>query len=839
MSCTETFWNLLERHEIKVPIIQRDFAQGRTQGAVPRIRENFVSTLIEMVKDKSRSTNLDFIYGTTSGGVLTPLDGQQRLTTLFLLHWYLALGSKDPRDKILKLKRFSYATRQSSRDFCRTLLEKSAGSPREFNRTDNVALYIEDRSWFLPHWKKDPTVAGMLVMLHSVQQELYASGVVANDELWEKLVSASNPPITFSFLDMGAHGLTNSLYVRMNGRGRSLTDFDAFKARLQYEFGEQTIANHAAKTWKQNLDGKWLHLFWKLIIESDEGRTPGGRCERVDSTYLGFFRNLALDFPKALLLHPEDRGKQGEDLPHLTVAFETLDTLAGDSESDSLLARIDAALKPISLFTSKNEAKDRRFTNLLLAFCKSPTLKQRLLFRAIAGYLNERGKSWEESELRSRARILRNLAEDIELSEDDLARTIDAAIRLLLSNSSVDELAGFVNTGIFSDRQLLEEIDKLRLIEDEPYRWDDFLAAENHSFFRGRIDFLIELASANGEGDHFDASFREHTEICRAVFDDTILSDPTKRLLLRQALFTLDLKTPGFSPRYPFFIRKHDSYEDRSFGRTQQDWRSHFLVPSSHRQAYTDADCTLPLLAEFCKMVAASHAHPDERRDGRYSFPSPSPENVWRAIKDFLGHHRMEAALKASPRRKAWQRLLVKWPEAFESGSGILRINKYQGRYWMLSSEKRIGKWAFELHMASLKKDLDANVGLRDVATFGFINGWCLAPTGEKNSKQISLRIHNQFHPASKDDESDESLFAITVQSLSNGRLPLELLEKARTLFRPEEPTCGDSHNAFQEPAAGQRSFTIESIPQSKVPELARQFLKAIHDAAPLPPAER
>jgi hypothetical protein len=30
------------------------------------------------------------VYGDVRAGVLQPLDGQQRLTTLFLLHWYVA-----------------------------------------------------------------------------------------------------------------------------------------------------------------------------------------------------------------------------------------------------------------------------------------------------------------------------------------------------------------------------------------------------------------------------------------------------------------------------------------------------------------------------------------------------------------------------------------------------------------------------------------------------------------------------------------------------------------------------------------------------------------------------
>ena len=51
-----------------------------------------------------------------------PLDGQQRLTTLFLLHWYAAKRENIPAGQWEVLKKFSYATRPSARRFCEQLL---------------------------------------------------------------------------------------------------------------------------------------------------------------------------------------------------------------------------------------------------------------------------------------------------------------------------------------------------------------------------------------------------------------------------------------------------------------------------------------------------------------------------------------------------------------------------------------------------------------------------------------------------------------------------------------------------------------------------------------------
>ena len=64
--------------------------RGAPTAAVKEIRSNFLDVLHEAVTG-GEPVGLDFVYGEVENGTLRPLDGQQRLTTLFLLHWYLAL----------------------------------------------------------------------------------------------------------------------------------------------------------------------------------------------------------------------------------------------------------------------------------------------------------------------------------------------------------------------------------------------------------------------------------------------------------------------------------------------------------------------------------------------------------------------------------------------------------------------------------------------------------------------------------------------------------------------------------------------------------------------------
>ena len=73
--------------KITIPIIQRDYAQGRKDKGF--IRKNFLKSIKDSL-EKNENLTLDFVYGNTEGEKFFPLDGQQRLTTLWLVYWYLS-----------------------------------------------------------------------------------------------------------------------------------------------------------------------------------------------------------------------------------------------------------------------------------------------------------------------------------------------------------------------------------------------------------------------------------------------------------------------------------------------------------------------------------------------------------------------------------------------------------------------------------------------------------------------------------------------------------------------------------------------------------------------------
>ena len=127
---TYTLWNTLQQYKVIIPIIQRDYAQGRKDDRqIEQIRKGFIKNLFDHLVS-SVPLELDFIYGALHQDELELLDGQQRLTTLFLLHWYLANRTEEQLQKIeikKNLSQFTYQTRVSSRMFISELIQPADG----------------------------------------------------------------------------------------------------------------------------------------------------------------------------------------------------------------------------------------------------------------------------------------------------------------------------------------------------------------------------------------------------------------------------------------------------------------------------------------------------------------------------------------------------------------------------------------------------------------------------------------------------------------------------------------------------------------------------------------
>ena len=309
-----SFLNLIDTNKILIPKIQRDYAQGRLDHKSSEIRNNFLTSIFDALTTKdSEKLLLDFIYGSTDNNVFTPLDGQQRLTTLFLIHWYFIPKSKENplfiADGNSCYSLFSYETRISSKDFCNELVSQSLVDLLDFNKNNlhqqndkekiKLSTIIKNQSWFLWSWRKDPTVKAMLVMLDEIDLRAKLLEEEVYNEIWNHL---ENGKIVFHLLPLEQFALTDELYVKMNARGKELSPFDILKSSLEEQMQLNNVKVEFQKKWKSNIDSNWIDLFWNKLAKDnvDENVSFEKQKEIVDSVEKGFFvflkRIIALYF---------------------------------------------------------------------------------------------------------------------------------------------------------------------------------------------------------------------------------------------------------------------------------------------------------------------------------------------------------------------------------------------------------------------------------------------------------------------------------------------------------------------------------------------------------------
>lgn len=308
----ESFWSMLSKagsgFSIYIPRIQRDYAQGRPDDTTRQIRDKFVDDIFDSLlnyHENGKVLDVNFIYGNIEDEDgrkrFIPIDGQQRLTTLFLLHWYFAVYSgkieTDPEVK-KRLLQFQYETRNVTGKFCRNLTEYVRIDFGTLPDGKKVSDAIRNYYWFFSDFENDSSVRGMLVMIDAIHEKArgYVEAGESLDGIFE-LLSSDQAPVRFLYLNIDDVGLTDSIYIKMNARGKSLTHFENFKAQLRdYLSGEEGFANEFI----DHINGKWSEFFWnpayrRLIKDPATGREALETT--VDSQMMKFFRfGMMMDY---------------------------------------------------------------------------------------------------------------------------------------------------------------------------------------------------------------------------------------------------------------------------------------------------------------------------------------------------------------------------------------------------------------------------------------------------------------------------------------------------------------------------------------------------------------
>ncbi|MBY9075957.1 DUF262 domain-containing protein [Nocardioides sp. WL0053] len=553
--------------QVEIPLIQRDYAQGRQDARTNAIRGTFLDALHTALTEDV-AVGLDFIYGEVRDGKFEPLDGQQRLTTLFLLHWYVAFrrGGLDGRQPWAS---FTYATRPSARLFC----ERIVKYPPPSDLAGPPSAWITDQSWYLHLWRFDPTIRAMLVTLDAIAERFSDEDA---EELWTRLTDDTHPAIWFQLLPIDEMGAAEDLYIKMNSRGKPLTAFEAFKAHL----GQLVAESGAADDFGHKIDGVWTDLFWPYRGDNDI----------VDDEFMRYFDFLVevCEWRENRIrgeevLTPEQRinallscsnPRRKEHLDFICAAFDTwvADRTIADVFADLFKSSIEG--DGVRLFGAPS-------TDLFHACCERYgatrgttrlfSLTDTLLLFAV---LTHRIDKTEDA--RTRLRSLRNVneASQFEMRVQNMPKFI-AEVAEFMHSGDLASLA------TFNQNQVADENAKRALRGRHPELAASLARLEDHNILRGTLSAFDLGSSIEARAGAFEAVF-----------------DPKHWPLLTGAL----LATGEYQRDYP------DSDRHR-FGSptTESVWRL-LLVDRGDRVALTRARTVLGKLLD---RVAGSNAETD------------------------------------------------------------------------------------------------------------------------------------------------------------------------------------------------------------------------------------
>lgn len=501
-----TFRGLFERHEIvEIPLVQRDYAQGRE--SEQEVREEFLEALLgALLKEPGHASlplNLDFVYGSAGSeghAGFAPLDGQQRLTTLFLLHWYMAWhdGETDNFTAFMRSgerSRFTYTIRPSSKEFFDALVGWAPDSMPEAGV--RLSPLLLEQPWFFHSWQLDPTIQSALTMLDAIHLRF-----VNTRCLYARLVAQEQPYITVHLLDLQSFGLSDDLYIKMNARGKPLTQFETFKAQLEQHLdsistGGQYHLHDQPATLKHyfshRIDTVWADLFWHY---RDQVRNV------FDERFMHLVQVLVITTrdPDASGIEKLLVALRNESLPFSFRRFHETNCL-DPVLIGTLVAVLDAwsgGTDGIFPILGPNPYYDEMATfSKAVKNHKDLTYTQLIQFHAYCGYVRTHPDQVEPERFGEWMRVIVNLSENTVFNNIGDLRLGIAGVNALLDHATgiLDYLAsGNPVAPGFTGQQLREEQLKAQLILHGDSWKQRILRAEQHGYFKGQIEFLFKFS---------------------------------------------------------------------------------------------------------------------------------------------------------------------------------------------------------------------------------------------------------------------------------------------------------------------------------------------------------
>lgn len=287
----ENLLTLFSLNNMIVPEIQREYVWGNNSDVLEKF-------LLELKKKAApceechhvhtnKNINVGFLYSYKPSYVRYEserildeflIDGQQRITTLFLLLLYRAT-IENRIDDFMAICRadeddfqmgFNYKVRSLTQQFLVQLIKHAKD---EGNCAFDFITDLENTPyWFLDDYKNDPTVMSMISALKSIKKtfgntdNFYFDYLLTNIHFWHFKTEATSQG--------------EELYITMNSRGEQLTDNEMQKSRVLpssdiFKYGREWEA--------------WQTFFWR---NRNKGNAKNANADKGFNNFLACIEGL-------------------------------------------------------------------------------------------------------------------------------------------------------------------------------------------------------------------------------------------------------------------------------------------------------------------------------------------------------------------------------------------------------------------------------------------------------------------------------------------------------------------------------------------------------------------
>jgi hypothetical protein len=267
-----------DNRHIIIPDLQRDYCWGDKRHGDNN--NDLVTAFLQNLKDifkEDRHIKLGMIYAyeyPLNSNRIYLCDGQQRITTLFLLLGIINrqflknnIANKDVRKCLIselelnddKEPRLLYAIRESTLYFLSDLVCNFFLKDIDYKVSD-----IKKQSWYFREYNLDPTIQSMISAMEIIENE------IENYDDFQGFAEYILNKISFFYFDMKNRETGEDMFVVINTTGEPLTSTENIKPLLIGNIINEKQREEASNTWE-----KWEKYFWENRSEKEHEADNG------------------------------------------------------------------------------------------------------------------------------------------------------------------------------------------------------------------------------------------------------------------------------------------------------------------------------------------------------------------------------------------------------------------------------------------------------------------------------------------------------------------------------------------------------------------------------------